>query len=90
MSQCQKRTKDGVYPCSGEEGHQGGCFLHGVMHADFDRSADEKTDMRLAMLQELLATYTPGKGWDKASIRLGYARGRGLSLEEAQRFANET
>jgi hypothetical protein len=38
---CQKRTKDGVYPCLGEEGHQGGCFFHGVMHADFDRVAND-------------------------------------------------
>jgi hypothetical protein len=46
--------------------------------------------MQLARLQELLGTFTPGKGWDKASLRLGYARGCGLSLKDAQAFANET
>ena len=40
MSQCQKTTKNGEVRCQGGEGHQGPCFLGGVLLADFEPPPD--------------------------------------------------
>lgn len=55
---CQKTTKDGKVQCSGGDGHDGGCFLGGVLLADFDRSSEELSarDALRAQLAEANAT----------------------------------
>jgi hypothetical protein len=50
----------------------------------------ELTAEQESVLRELLATYTCRKGWDTASVVLGYARACGLSPLNALRIANET
>ena len=40
MSQCPKTTKNGEVRCHGGEGHQGPCFLGGVLLADFEPPPD--------------------------------------------------
>src|ERR1700727_2674026 len=37
------KTKDGTVQCQGSEGHDGQCFLGGVVLADFDRVAEARS-----------------------------------------------